>query len=58
MARLMEVLGKADGLPRGTLCRSRRRPAAAGAEIIQVLVASRRAGILGDGAHAEALQTS
>ena len=58
VARLLEVPEKADGHPRGSFCMSRGRPAATHAEIIEVLVSSRRAGTLGDGTYAEALQIS
>ena len=58
VVRLQVVPEKADGHRRGSLCMSRRRPVAACAEIIEVLVSSRRAGTLGHGAYAEALQTS
>ena len=58
VAILLRVPEKADEHPRGSLCMSRGRPAAAHAEIIRVLVSSRRAGIRGDGAYAEALQAS
>ena len=58
VAILLRVPEKADEHPRGSLCMSRGRPAAAHEEIINVLVPSRRAGTRGDGAYAEALQKS
>ena len=58
VARLRVVPEKAVEHPPGILCMSRGRPAAAHAEIIKVLVSSRRAGTQGDGAYAEASQAS
>ena len=58
VARLQVVPEKAGGHPRDSFCMIRGRAAAARAEIIEILASSRRAGILGDGAYVEALQTS